>query len=56
VRFPQTMPDLNMSNGELTESGVKVRLASEVPEPQYSEVIQYLRKMSLMFEQELTLP
>jgi para-nitrobenzyl esterase len=50
------LPDLNMSNVELTESGVKARLASEVPEPQYSEIIQYLRKMSLMFELELTLP
>ncbi len=50
------VPDLTMSDVELTESGVEVRLASEVPEPQYSEIIQYLRKMSLMFELELTLP
>ncbi len=50
------MPYLSMSDVELTESGVKARLASEVPEPQYSEIIQYLRKMSQTFELELTLP
>ena len=50
------MPDIAMSKVELTESGVKARLASEVPEPLYSEVLQYLSKMSTRFELELTLP
>jgi para-nitrobenzyl esterase len=50
------VPDIAMSKVELTESGVKARLVSEVPEPLYSEVLQYLSKMSTRFELELTLP
>jgi para-nitrobenzyl esterase len=50
------VPDLTMSDVELTEAGVKAKLVSEVPEPEYSEITQYLRKMSLLFELELTLP
>jgi len=41
---------------ELTASGVKAKLASEVPEPLYSETLQYLRNMSTRFDLELTLP
>jgi hypothetical protein len=50
------VPDIAMSTMELTESGVKARLAAEVPEPLYSETLQYLSKMSTRFELELTLP
>jgi para-nitrobenzyl esterase len=50
------LPDIAMSTVELTESGVKARLASEVPEPLYSETLQYLSKMGTRFDLELTLP
>jgi para-nitrobenzyl esterase len=50
------LPDIAMSKVDLTESGVKARLASEVPEPLYSETLQYLSKMSTRFELELELP
>ena len=50
------MPYLAMSNVELTASGVKAKLASEVPEPLYSETLQYLSKMSMKFELEQALP
>jgi len=50
------LPYLTMSNVELTASGVKARLASEVPEPLYSETLQYLSKMSTKFELEQALP
>ena len=50
------VPDIAMSTVELTESGVKARLASEVPEPLYSETLQYVSKMGTRFELELKLP
>lgn len=50
------VPYLAMSNVELTASGVKAKLASEVSEPLYSETLQYLSKMSAKFELEQALP
>jgi hypothetical protein len=50
------LPYLTMSNVELTASGVKAKLASEVPEPLYSETLQYLGNMSMKFELEQAVP
>jgi hypothetical protein len=50
------LPYLTMSNVELTASGVKAKLASEVPEPLYSETLQFVSKMSMKFELEQALP
>jgi len=47
---------LAMSNAELTASGVKAKLAAEVPEPLYSETLQFVNKMSTKFQLELELP
>jgi para-nitrobenzyl esterase len=50
------VPYLVMSKVELTESDVKAKFASEVPEPLYSEAIQFVSRMSTKFELEVKLP
>lgn len=45
-----------MSTVELTESGVKETMESEVPESLYLEALQFIDKMSERFEIDLTLP
>jgi para-nitrobenzyl esterase len=50
------VPHLVMSKVELTESDVKAKFASEVPEPLYSEAIQFVSRMSTKFELEVKLP
>ena len=45
-----------MSKVEMTASGIKAKLASQVPEPLYSATLQYLGNMSTRFDLELTLP
>jgi hypothetical protein len=49
-------PDIAMSKVELTASGVKAKLASEVTEPLYSETLQYLGNMSIRFDLGVKLP
>jgi len=41
--------DIEMSNEEFTESGVKERMVHEVPEPLYSEALEYLENMGLFW-------
>jgi para-nitrobenzyl esterase len=50
------LPYLAMSNVELTASGVKAKLASDVSEPLYSEALQYISRMSMRVDLELKLP
>ena len=52
----EMLPYLAMSNVELTASGVKAKLASEVPEPLYSETLQFVSKMSMKFDLGVKLP